>query len=186
MTKTAIKTAIILSLVAILAFWSIGNYNSLINANNQAENAWGSVETQYQRRLDLIDNLVEIVKGAQVQEQKVFGQLAEARSKYAGTSTNDKAEAAGQIETGLARLLVITENYPDLKSNQNVQSLQAELAKTEDGIAKARDSYNKATTNYNTNIQRFPKNLFANWFGFKARTLFKSDQGASKAPQIKF
>ncbi len=185
MSKAAIKTAIILSLVAILAFWSIGNYNSLVNAGNQTEQAWGSVETQYQRRLDLIDNLVEIVKGAQVQEKAVFGQLAEARSKYAGTS-NDKAEAAGNIETGLARLLVITENYPELRSNQNVQALQAELAKTEDGISKARDGYNKAATNYNTNIQRFPKNLFANFFGFKGKTLFKSDAGASKAPKIKF
>lgn len=185
MSKTAIKTAVALGLIAILAFWSIGNYNSLIKADNQVEQSWGSVETQYQRRLDLIDNLVEIVKGAQIQEKSVFGQLAEARSKYAGGS-NDKVEATGQVESALSRLLVITENYPELKSNQNVQALQSELAKTEDGISHARDGYNKAATNYNNNVRSFPKNLFSGWFGFKTRTLFKSDQGANKAPKIKF
>ena len=187
MSRLAIGVGVVLGLIFLAGAWWVGNYNSLVTSRNQVEKAWSMVETQYQRRLDLIDNLVSTVKGAQIQEQKVFGDIAEARKGYAGaTNSSEQAAQAGQMESALARLLVITESYPDLKSNQNVQSLQAELGKTEDGIAKARDNYNVTATNYNTNIQRFPKSLFAKSFGFEKQNLFKADSGASKAPQVKF
>lgn len=187
MSKIAITVGIILGFFFLIGAWWVGNYNSLVASRNKVEQSWSMVETQYQRRLDLIDNLVEIVKGAQKQEQIVFKDIAEARKGYSGaTNSNDQAEAAGRVESSLARLLVITESYPELKSNQNVQALQAELAKTEDGIVKARDTYNTTATNYNTNIERFPKNLFAKTFGFEKQKLFKSDGGAEKAPKIKF
>jgi len=183
----AIVAGVFLGFIALIAMWSVGNYNSLISGRNSVEKSWSMVETQYQRRLDLIDNLVSTVKGAQIQEQKVFGDIANARSKYAGSSnSSEQAESAGQVESALARLLVITENYPELKSNQNVQALQTELGKTEDGISKARDNYNNTATNYNTNVERFPKNIFAKMFNFQKQKLFKSESGAEKAPKVKF
>lgn len=187
MSKAAIVTAIILGFLLVSGMWCIGNYNSLVTAKGQVEKSWSMVETQYQRRIDLILNLVEAAKGAQGQEVKVFGDIAAARTKYAGAgSTSDKAAAAGQMESALGRLLVITENYPDLKSNQNVMALQAELGKTEDGIAKARDAYNGTATNYNVQIAKFPKSVFASMFNFEKQSLFKADTGAEKAPKVKF
>lgn len=187
MSKSAIVAASALGIIFLAGLWFVGNYNSLVTSKTQVEKSWSMVETQYQRRFDLIGNIVETVKGSQLQEQKVFGDIAEARSRYAGgSSSNDKAGAAVGMESALARLLVVMESYPDLKSNQNVQALQAELGKTEDGIAKARDNYNTTATNYNANILRFPKNLFAHMFGFEKQVLFKADVGASKAPQVKF
>lgn len=186
-TKPAIVVGVILALIGVFTLWCVGNYNSLVGSRNQVEKSWSMVETQYQRRLDLIDNLVSTVKGAQVQEQKVFGDIAQARQGYAGASnSSEQAEQAGRMESALGRLLVITEAYPDLKSNQNVIALQAELGKTEDSISKARDTYNTTATNYNTNIQRFPKSIFAKNFGFEKQNLFKSDVGASKAPKVNF
>ena len=181
-------TAILLGIIFILVLLVIGNYNSLVTAKTQVEKSWSQVETQYQRRLDLIDNLVESVKGAQTQEREVFIKVAEARSNYnKATSTSDKAEAASQVETSVIALLPrLQEAYPELKSNQQVQGLMNELTKTEDTIVKARDHYNDTTTNYNLNIQRFPKNLFANMFGFEKQNLFKSEGGAEKAPKVKF
>lgn len=187
MSKLAIGAGIVLGFFLLVGLWLSGNYNSLVVSKAQAEKSWSMVETQYQRRLDLTENLVETVKGAQIQEQKVFGDIAAARSKYAGSNNaSDQADAAGGVESALARLLVITENYPELKSNQNVQALQADLGKTEDGIAKARDAYNVTATNYNVNIARFPKSLFAKIFGFEKQNLFKSAAGAEKAPKVKF
>lgn len=187
MSKAAIIAGAFLGFLLLMGAWSVGNYNSLVTSRTQTEKSWSMVETQYQRRLDLIQNLVETVKGAQIQEQKVFGDIADARSKYAGSNgSSEQAQAAGNVESALARLLVITESYPELKSNQNVQALQAELGKTEDGIAKARDAYNATASNYNANIARFPKNLFAGAFGFTKQNLFKAEAGSDKSPRVKF
>ena len=187
MSKAALTVGIILGVLAFVAFWVIGNYNSLVSSRNQVEKSWSMVESQYQRRLDLIDNLVESVKGAQGQEREIFIKIAEARTKYnAATSDNAKAEAAGNIETNIALLPRLQEAYPDLKSNQQVQTLMTDLKGTEDGILKARDAYNATATNYNTNIERFPKSMFANTFGFGKKTLFQSDQGAEKSVKVKF
>ncbi|SRR6266496_4900103 len=189
--KKAIVTVSVLGgvLLVLLIVGAIfaGSYNSLTTSKNGVDQAWSKVETQYQRRLDLIDNLVASVKGSQLQEQKVFGDLAQARSQYAGSrSADDQAKSASSTESALSRLLVITENYPDLKSSANIQSLIGELSKTENGVASARDKYNDTVTRYNIQTQRFPSNLFANMYGFKERTLFKADSGANKVPRVQF
>jgi LemA protein len=187
MTKPATITGGILVFFLIVGLWIMGNFNSLISSKNAVDKSWSKVETQYQRRLDLIDNLVSSTKGAQGQEREVFIKIAEARTRYNNASSStDKAQAASQIETNVALLPRLQEAYPDLKSNQQVQSLMNQLTTTEDGILKARDGYNDTTTNYNIGIQRFPKNLFAGWFGFAKIALFKADSGANKAPQVKF
>ncbi|MDQ0825381.1 LemA protein [Arthrobacter sp. B2I5] len=185
MNKPAIITGVALSLIAIVGLVFAGNYNSLVSSKAEVDNAWAQVETQYQRRLDLIGNLVASVKGAQGQEQKVFGELADARSKYAGaSSSSDRAEAASQTESALGRLLAITENYPELKSNGTVKDLMTQLTGTEDGIAKARTDYNITAKSYNVSIMSWPKNMFAGWWGYKQQALFKADSGAATAPKV--
>lgn len=187
MNKFAIFVGVLLGIGALGFLWFGGNYNSLVSSREQVNKSWAMVETQYQRRLDLIDNLVESVKGSQVQEQKVFGDIANARKGYAGANTSSQqADSAGKVESALARLLVITENYPELKSNENVKGLMYQLNATEDGIATKREAYNTTATNYNINIQRFPKNLFAKFFGFEKQALFKAEAGSEKAPKVKF
>lgn len=187
MSKLAIGAGVFLLAIFIGVLWFVGNYNSLVSSRNKVDQDWGKVETQYQRRLDLIDNLVASVKGAQGQEREVFIKIAEARTAYNNASnSNDKAAAASSIETNVALIPRLQEAYPELKSNQQVTTLMNDLRGTEDGILKARDTYNTTTTNYNTNIQRFPKNLFAKAFGFEKRTLFKADGGAEKAPKVNF
>jgi len=189
MSKTATTLAIVLGLIAFVVFWFIGNYNSLVSSRNQVEKSWSMVETQYQRRLDLIGNLVESVKGAQKQEQEVFGKIAESRQMFQSSNATDnqKAEAASNIESQVIALLPrLQEAYPDLKSNQQVQDLMNQLRGTEDGILKARDQYNTTANNYNTNIQRFPKSLFAKTFGFEKKTLFKAESGAEKGAKVQF
>lgn len=187
MSKVAIGAAAVLGFLFLAVLWGVGNYNSLVTSRNQVEKSWSMVETQYQRRFDLIGNLVESVKGGQKQELEVLTKIADARKAYSSAgSINDKATAASQIETNVALLPRLQEAYPELKSNQLVQSLMTDLKGTEDGIVKARDTFNVTATNYNTNIQRFPKNLFAKSYGFEKQNLFKSDTEAAKATQVKF
>ncbi|OQA36966.1 MAG: LemA family protein [Parcubacteria group bacterium ADurb.Bin326] len=179
----AVVAVIVISIVG----WLIGLYNGLLTSRAAVDNQWAQVETQYQRRVDLIPNLVNSVQGLMEQEQKVFGDLAEARSKYAGASNvNDKAAAAGQLEGALSRLLVIMENYPQLKSSEAVQSLMAELAGTENRVAVERKRYNDSVKNYNLMIAVFPNNLMAGAFGFTGRNYFESQDGAENAPTVDF
>lgn len=186
-SKAAITTGAVL-LIALMVFgWIAGNYNSLVVARSSVDNSWAKVETQYQRRLDLIDNVVSSVKGSQGQEQKVFGQIADARKQYSNASTTDeKAAAASQVETTIAMLPKLQEQYPELKSNEQVSKLIAELQGTENGIAAKRDTYNDTVTNYNNNISQFPKVMFAGLFHFEKAKLFKADVAASKAPKVDF
>lgn len=187
LSRPAIVTAVILGVLLFFGLWVSGNYNSLVTASNGVDNTWAKVETQYQRRLDLIDNVVASVKGSQLQEQKVFGDIAKARTQYNQANTAEgKAEAANSIETNVALIPRLQEAYPELKSNEQVSKLIAELAGTENGILDVRNRYNDAVTNYNTNITRFPKNIFAGLFNYDKRTLFKSDVAASKAPVVNF
>lgn len=187
LSKSAIKTLITLGAIFIIGLWLVGNYNSLVTSRNAVTKSWAMVETQYQRRFDLIGNLVESVKGGQKQELAVFSEIANARKQYNSASTvSDKVNAMGSIETNLSLVPRLQEAYPELKSNQLVTSLMAQLSGTEDGIAKARDSFNTTGTNYNNNISRFPKNIFAKIFGFKTTTLFKSASNADKAVEVKF
>lgn len=186
LSKSAIITGITLFMFFFMGLWFVGNYNSLVTSRNAVDNGWSKVETQYQRRLDLIDNIVSSAKGSQAQEQKVFGDIAKARSAYnnAGNS-DDKAAAASQIETSIAIIPRLQEAYPELKSNEQITRLINELAGTENGIATSRNTYNDIVTNYNNGIGRFPKSLFANMFGYDKAKLFKADANASTAPKVK-
>lgn len=189
MSKVAIIVGSILGVLLLMGMWVMGNYNSLVSSRNQVEKSWSMVETTYQRRLDLIGNLVEFAKGAQGQELAVYGKIADARKIYDNpSSTSDqKAAAASTIETNVVALIPrLQEAYPDLKSNQQVQDGMNQLKSTEDGVQKARDAYNNVATNYNTSIERFPKNIFASSFGFTKKSLFKSDAEAAKATKVQF
>lgn len=166
-------------------FWS--SYNHLVTANEKVNNQWAQVEAQYQRRFDLIPNLVNAVKGAMSQEQKVFGDLAAARANYAGAKNpNEKAAAATQLEGSLSRLLMVMENYPQLKSMDTVQTLMVQLEGTENRISVERQRYNNEVRDFNTYIKRFPNNLIAGQFGFNERNYFEAEKGAEKAPKVDF
>lgn len=178
---------IILAVVLVAVLYSVAVYNRLVSGNNNIDVAWSQVETQLQRRFDLIPNLVESVKGAQIQEQEVFGQIADARTRYAGAqSVNDKVAAANQLESSLARLLVVVENYPQLASTDTVKNLMVQLEGTENRISTERGRYNETVGVYNLQVKRFPTNLMASLFGFDARNLFESAEGAEVAPKVDF
>ncbi|MFH1773322.1 MAG: LemA family protein [Patescibacteria group bacterium] len=180
------KTLIIIGVITLIIggfIWS--TYNKLITANESIDNQWAQVETQYQRRFDLIPNLVESVKGVMAQEEKIFGDLAEARTNYSGANnSNQKAEAATQIEGALSKLLVIMENYPELKSSENVQTLMAQLEGSENRVSVERKRYNDAVKNFNILIKRFPSNLIANQMGFSSKTYFEAETGSENAPKV--
>lgn len=187
LTKPAIVTGIVLGVLFLLGAWFVANYNSLVSASNAVDNSWAKVETQYQRRLDLIDNVLQSVKGSQGQEQAVFGKIADARSQYNNASTTEeKAAAASSIETNVAVIPRLQEAYPELKSNEQVTALVNELKTTENGIAEKRDFYNDTVTNYNNNITKFPKSIFAGMYGYEKAKLFKAEVSASKAPKVNF
>jgi LemA protein len=182
------KKWIIIGVIAVVLgifFWT--TYNKLITANEQVNNQWAQVESQYQRRFDLIPNLVESVKGVMSQEQKIFGDLAEARTRYSGAATPEqKAEAAGQVESALGRLLVVMENYPQLKSAENVQTLMSQLEGTENRISVERMRYNDTVKSYNLMIKRIPTRWIAGMFGFSERSYFEAEKGAETAPKVDF
>ncbi len=178
---------IILGIVIFGASFS-GIYNSLVSQRVEVQTQQAQIETQLQRRFDLVPNLVASVKGAQLQEQKVFKDIADARSHYAGTpsGTPEKMQAANQFESALGRLLVITENYPELKSNATVQDLMTQLEGTENRISVARQRYNEAVQAYNQHVQTFPTNLLAGMFGFRSFPMFESVQDGKSAPKVDF
>jgi LemA protein len=175
-------------LVAIIIAMSlIGMYNGLVTKSQAIDSQWAQVETQYQRRFDLIPNLVNSVKGIMKQEQTVFQGIADARTKYGGATTVDaKAAAAGQVETALGRLLAVMENYPELRSSQTVINLMDELAGTENRISVERRRYNDLVRDYNTQIKTFPTNMLAGMFGFTEKQYFQSVTGADQAPKVEF
>lgn len=171
----------------IIAVSLVGIYNSLVTKSQGVDAQWSQVETQYQRRYDLIPNLVNSVKGMMTQEQTVFLAIADARTKYGAAQTvNEKAAAAGEVETALGRLLVVMENYPDLKSSQNVTQLMDELAGTENRISVERRRFNDLVRDYNTQIKTFPTNMLAGMFGFSEKQYFQSVSGAETAPKVEF
>jgi LemA protein len=173
--------------VIIIAVSLMGVYNSLVSKSTAIDAQWAQVETQYQRRYDLIPNLVSAVKGMMKQEQTVFQAIDDARAKYGSATTVDaKAEAAGQVETSLGRLIAVMENYPDLKSSQTVINLMDELAGTENRISVERRRYNDLVQDYNTQIKTFPTNMLAGMFGFTPKQYFQSVTGADQAPKVEF
>lgn len=183
------KGLIVLGIVGVLVLsllgWFVGGYNDMVTQRNKVDTAFSKVDSAYQRRFDLIPNLVESVKGAQAQEQKVFGDLANARARYSGAQTQEaKIAAATQTESALSRLLVVVENYPELRSNETVQNLMVQLEGTENRIKVERDNYSETANTYNTSIQRFPRNLLAGLFNFEKKPLFESNSGADIAPDV--
>ena len=178
---------ILLILIVLAGISSMaGTYNRLVRANQQVEAAWGNVEAQYQRRFDLIPNLTEATKGFLQQERTVFETIAQARTRYAGAPAGspERVAAANQLESALARLLVIVENYPTLRSSDVVQRVMAELSATENEIASARLAYNQQVRDYNTQVNSFPTVLVAGTLGFHEREFFISQAEARKAPKV--
>jgi LemA protein len=179
--------AIILIIVAIVFLWAMGVRNSIVTKGLAVESKFSAIDTDLQRRFDLVPNLVSTVQGLTEQEKSVFGIIAEARSKYAGAkTTDDKAQAAGQFESALGRLLVITENYPALKSSEAFQNLMVQLEGTENRIAVSRKDYNTTVQSYNTAIIRFPANLVAKLFGYGPKTFFTATETTRENPQVQF
>lgn len=194
--KKGTITIIIVAIVAIIAFWAISGYNSLVGMDENVSNQWANVETQYQRRADLIPNLVNTVKGYAAHEKETLEGVIAARSQATQIKVDptdltpeklaEYQKAQGQLATALGKLLAITENYPDLKANQNFLELQAQLEGTENRINVARKNFNDSAKAYNTAIRRFPKNILAGMFGFDKRAYFEAAEGAEQAPQVQF
>lgn len=177
----------ILAVIAIIAITIIPSYNGLVNKDEDVDQAYAQIENQLQRRLDLIPNLVNTVKGYASQEKDVIQSISDARANLAGAKTpGDQATADDQLTTALNRLLVVVENYPDLKSNQTFQQLMDELAGTENRIAVARKDYNDAVSTYNRNVKRFPGSIIAGVFNFDEKEYFKASEGADQAPTVDF
>lgn len=183
-------TAIIAVILPILliGIWFISSNNSLITLEEQVNAQWANVESKLQRRYDLIPNLVNSVQGSMKQEEKIFGDIAEARKQYANASTTDeKVKATEKLDKSVGTMIsVINENYPELKSNDNVKTLMTQLEGTENRISVERDRYNEIVTKYNTKIRKFPTSIVANMGGFEKRELFKAVDGADKAPEVSF
>lgn len=187
---------IIIAVLAVIVVYGITSYNSMVAQDEAVGTAWSNVESQYQRRADLIPNLVNTVKGYAAHEKETFDAVVSARAKATQTTisidelTPEKMEAyqkaQGAVGSALSRLLAVTENYPDLKANENFQTLQAQLEGTENRISVERRKFNEVAKAYNTNIRRFPKNIFAGMFGFEKRPYFEAEEGSEKAPEVKF
>jgi len=187
---------IIIVLAVVLIGFGATSYNGLVTMEENVSGKWSNVETQYQRRADLIPNLVNTVKGYASHEKETLEGVVAARSQAtqikvdpANLTPEKLAEyqkAQGAVTSALGKLLAITENYPDLKANQNFLELQAQLEGTENRINVARKNFNDAAQAYNTAIRRFPKNIFAGMFGFEKRAYFEAEEGSEKAPKVEF
>lgn len=187
---------IILAAVALIAIFCATSYNSMVSQDEAVGTAWSNVENQYQRRADLIPNLVNTVKGYANHEKETLEAVISARAKATQTSINlneissEKMaafqQAQGELSSALSRLMVSIERYPDLKANQNFQALLAQLEGTENRISVERRKFNEIARAYNTSIRRFPKNIVAGLFGFEKRPYFEAQEGSEKAPEVKF
>ena len=179
---------IILAIVLILVIVVISLYNSLIKLRQRVDNAWSQIDVQLQRRFDLIPNLVEAVKGYMNHEKETFEKIAQLRTSWAGAnSVAEKADLDNQLSDTLKTIMAVSENYPELKANQNFSELQEELRNTENKISFSRQFYNDSVTMYNTKIELFPSNIIANMFNFKSRELFQAEsQEARKNVKVDF
>ena len=191
--KGLIITIVVIALVAI---WGISSYNGLVSMDENVSNQWANVETQYQRRSDLIPNLVNTVKGYAKHESETLESVMAARSQATQVKIDPSnctpqqlaayQKAQGDVTTALGKLLAITENYPDLKANQNFLELQSQLEGTENRINVARKDFNDSAKEYNTSLRRFPRNIIASMFGFEKRNYFEAEAGAEKTPKVEF
>jgi len=184
------------AIVLIFVFWGCSGYNGVVKQDENVKKAWNNVNTEYQKRADLVDQLVNTVKGAANFEQTTLTKLVEARAK--ATSINLTADqltpeniakfqaAQSQLSGSLSRLLAVVENYPDLKANQNFLQLQGQLEGIENDVRNSRKNFNDAVNTYNVKVRSFPMNFFAGMFGFSKKEGFKADEGAEKAPKVQF
>lgn len=190
------STIIFLVVASVLVIWAISAYNGLVTMEEKVSNQWANVETQYQRRADLIPNLVNTVKGYAAHEKSTLEGVIEARSKATQIKVEAKdltpeklaeyQKAQGEVTSALGKLLAVSERYPDLKANQNFLELQAQLEGTENRITVARKNFNDTAKEYNTAVRRFPKNIFAGIFGFDKKAYFEAEAGSEKAPKVEF
>lgn len=191
--KGLIITIVVIVLVAL---WGISSYNGLVGMDEKVSNQWANVETQYQRRSDLIPNLVNTVKGYAKHESQTLEAVMAARSQATQVKIDPSnctpqqlaayQKAQGDVTTALGKLLAITENYPDLKATDNFKMLQEQLEGTENRINVARKDFNDSAKKYNTSLRRFPRNIIASMFGFEKRNYFEAEAGAEKAPKVEF
>ena len=185
--KLLLWIGIPIAVILLSVFWYIGTYNSLIRMNEEVNNKWAQVETQYQRRVDLIPNLVSTVKGAANFEQSTLTEITRLRSQWqTAPDVNAKVDTANQIESALSKLLVVAENYPQLTATKNFQALQDELSNTENKVAVERGRYNEAVRNFNARIKTFPSSIVAKRLGYADRPYFNAKPGAENAPEVKF
>ena len=194
--KLSKSTIGIIAAVVVVVMWAASAYNSMVGEQEKATTAFANVQSAYQRRADLIPNLVEVVKGYASHEKETFEAVVNARAKATqmtidpSNMTPEKMkefqQAQGELGSALGRLLAVQENYPELKANENFRDLQAQLEGTENRIAVERKKFNEAVMDYNKTIRTFPKNIFAGMFGFEKRAYFEAAPGAEKAPEVKF
>lgn len=196
MNKNSIILISVVAFIVIAFFWGMSGYNGLVSSQENVNSQWANVESQYQRRSDLIPNLVSTVKGYAAHESSTLEGVVAARAKATQVTidpanlTPEKLQeyqaAQGQVSSALGKLLMITENYPDLKANQNFLELQAQLEGTENRISVERTRFNEAAQIYNKSIRTFPTNIVANIFGFDKKPYFESEKGSEAAPAVQF
>lgn len=193
MKKSTIGLIVVICAIAI---WLISSYNGMVKMDEEVSAAWSNVENQYQRRADLIPNLVNVVKGYASHEKETFEAVVSARSKATQVTVDPEnltpeklqeyQKAQGEVGATLGRLLAITESYPELKANENFKELQAQLEGTENRISVERRNFNEIARKYNSSIRSFPRSIIAGMFGFETRPYFEAEEGANKAPEVKF
>jgi LemA protein len=194
--KKFLPWIVILGILAIIALWVANVYNNFVSLDEEVTSSWAQVENQYQRRADLVPNLVATVKGYAAHEQETLQGVVDARAKATqitidpATATPEQLaafqSAQGELSQALGRLLAVAENYPDLKANENFRDLQAQLEGTENRITIARQLFNDKAREYNTAIRRFPNNIIAGFCGFEKKPYFEAEEGAQKAPKVEF
>lgn len=193
MKKSTIGLIVVIGAIAI---WLISSYNGMVKMDEEVSSAWSNVENQYQRRVDLIPNLVNVVKGYASHEKETFEAVVSARSKATQVTVDPEnltpeklqeyQKAQGELGATLGRLLAVTESYPELKANENFKELQAQLEGTENRISVERRNFNEIARKYNSSIRSFPRSIIAGMFGFEKRPYFEAEEGANKAPEVKF
>lgn len=196
MKKGLVAVIIVVAAVVIIGLWFASAYNKMVALEEGVSTSWAQVENVYQRRADLIPNLVSTVKGYAAHESETLEGVVNARAKATQTVVDptdldaeklaEFQEAQGELSSALGRLMMITENYPDLKANENFLNLQAQLEGTENRIAVERKRFNETSQKYNTVIRKFPKNLVASMFGFEKKAYFSAEEGAEQAPDVQF
>lgn len=194
--KKAMPWIVVLGVLAIIALWAANVYNGLVSAEEEVESAWAQVENQYQRRSDLIPNLVATVKGYAAHESETLEGVISARARATQITVDPSnatpeqlaayQKAQGELSQALGRLMAVAESYPDLKANENFRDLQAQLEGTENRCTIARQNYNEVARAFNTYLRRFPNNIIAGAFGFEKKPYFEADEDAKKAPKVEF